>query len=94
MRIGGKYNWKGQPEHLTYLGRNWSGNGYWHQFEKVDEPGTVWCEVLDTDLDKFEETTEQTKSKRAFGQRTERQRWNDEVEAKKQAKLATKGAAL
>jgi hypothetical protein len=39
-----------------YLGRNWSGNGFWHQFEKVDKPGTIWCEVLDADLSNFEET--------------------------------------
>lgn len=56
MRVGGKYNWKGQPERLAYLGRNWSGNGFWHQFEKVDAPGVVWCEVLDSQLDSFEET--------------------------------------
>lgn len=56
MKIGGRYNWKNQPERLVYLGRNWSGNGYWHQFEKVDEPGTVWCEVLDADLRMIEET--------------------------------------
>ncbi len=54
--IGGRYNWKGQPERLVYLGRNWSGNGFWHQFEKVDAPGVVWCEVLDADLSNFEET--------------------------------------
>lgn len=56
MRIGGRYNWKGQPERLVYLGKNWSGNGYWHQFEKVDEPGVVWCELLDSDLPGIEET--------------------------------------
>ena len=26
MKIGGKYNWKGQPDRLVYLGRNWSGS--------------------------------------------------------------------
>src|SRR5574343_621912 len=56
MKIGGAYNWKGQTERLKYLGRNWSGNGYWHQFEKIDEPGVVWCEVLDGDLHMIEET--------------------------------------
>lgn len=56
MRKGGKYNWQGQSERLTYIGHNWSGNGYWHQFEKVDEPGSVWCEVLTSDLVYFEET--------------------------------------
>lgn len=40
-----------------YIGKNWSGNGYWHQFEKVGEPGVVWCEVLDNQLSSFEETT-------------------------------------
>ena len=38
MNIGGKYNWKGQPDRLIYLGRNWSGNGYWHQFKKDRRP--------------------------------------------------------
>lgn len=56
MNIGDKYNWPGQPERLAYLGRNRSGNGYWHQFEKVDEPGIVWCEVTDSDLHMLEET--------------------------------------
>jgi hypothetical protein len=31
-------------------------NGRWHQFEKVDEPGKVWCEVLTADLHMLEET--------------------------------------
>lgn len=57
MRKGGRYNWKGQAERLVYLGRNWSGNGYWHQFEKVEAPGTIWCEVVDADLSMIEETT-------------------------------------
>ena len=56
MIIGGKYNWKHQPERLVYLGRNWSGNGYWHQFAKVQSPEVVWCEVLDSDLCMIEET--------------------------------------
>jgi hypothetical protein len=58
MKIGGRYNWINQPERLVYLGRNWSGNGFWHQFEKVDEPGVVWCEVQDADLHMFEATPE------------------------------------
>jgi hypothetical protein len=52
MRIGGKYNWKGQPERLKYLGKN----GVWNQFEKIEAPGVVWCEVLDGDLHMIEET--------------------------------------
>lgn len=57
MIIGGRYNWKYQPERLVYIGRNWSGNGYWHQFERVGVPG-VWCEVLDSDLKMFEESVD------------------------------------
>ena len=56
MKVGGKYNWKGQPERLVYLGNNWSGNGYWHQFAKVDDPNKVWCEVKDAELHMIEET--------------------------------------
>lgn len=57
MIIGGRYNWKYQPERLVYIGRNWSGNGYWHQFELVGVPG-VWCEVLDSELKMFEESVD------------------------------------
>lgn len=56
MKIGGKYNWKSQPDRLIYLGRNWSGNGYWHQFKKIGDPRPVWCEVLGSDLHMLEET--------------------------------------
>ena len=62
MKMYGRYNWKGQPERLMYLGKNWSGNGYWHQFELVSKPGTVWCEVLDSDLHMLEETQTQENS--------------------------------
>ena len=55
LTIGGKYNFKHQSERLNYIGKNWSGNGYWHQFEKVGEQG-VWCELLDNDLHMIEET--------------------------------------
>lgn len=58
LTVGGRYNWRNQPERLVYIGRNWSGNGYWHQFEKVGEPGVVWCEVVDADLTHFEESKE------------------------------------
>lgn len=59
MRIGGRYNWKGQLERLIYMGKNWSGNGYWHQFSLVGSPDEVWCEVKDSDLDSFEMTREE-----------------------------------
>jgi len=56
FEIGGRYNWKGQPERLIYLGCNFSGNGFWHQFAKVGEPEKIWCEVLTKDLASFEAT--------------------------------------
>lgn len=59
MKIGGRYNWRNQPERLVYLGKNWSGNGYWHQFALTSKPEEVWCEVLDGDLARFEETVPQ-----------------------------------
>lgn len=58
MIVGGKYNWKNQPERLVYMGRKrYPGDGrFWHQFEKIGAPGIVWCEVLDSDLHMLEET--------------------------------------
>ncbi len=56
MKIGFRYNWKNQQDRLVYLGRNGGGNGQWHQFELVDQPGRVWCELLDSDLRMLEET--------------------------------------
>ena len=50
--IGGKYNWKNQPDRLVYLGRK----GLWHQFAKVYSPNEVWCEILSEDLYMIEET--------------------------------------
>lgn len=61
MVKGGFYNWKCQPERLVYLGYNWSGNGYWHQFALVNKPDEVWCEVLERDLRLLEETKGVTK---------------------------------
>lgn len=57
MIVGGKYKFKYSPEILIYIGKNWSGNGYWHQFEKADARGDVWCELLDRDLTMIEEVT-------------------------------------
>lgn len=59
MDIGGRYNWKGQWERLIYLGHNWSGNGYWHQFALVEAPNVVWCEVVTSDLHMIEETKQE-----------------------------------
>lgn len=52
MKIGGKYNWIGQPDRLIYLGKA----GSWHQFKKIGDHREVWCEVLTQDLDSIEET--------------------------------------
>lgn len=55
MIIGGKYNWKNQPERLVYLGRpKVGGSCGWHQFAKIESPEVVWCEVLDSDLHMIE----------------------------------------
>ena len=54
--IGNFYNWIGQPERLIYLGDNFSGDGYWHQFAKIETPTEIWCEVKGYQLDQFEET--------------------------------------
>jgi hypothetical protein len=54
MVIGGKYNWKNQPERLVYVGKK----GAWHQFAKIEELGEIWCEVLTEDLRMLEETVD------------------------------------
>jgi hypothetical protein len=56
MVVGNKYNWKGQKERLIYLGYNFSGNGYWHQFAKIESPTKIWSEVLKSELHMLEET--------------------------------------
>lgn len=56
--VGGLYNWRNQSERLAYMGvGSYFGDGRkWHQFEKIDAPGDVWCEVLDADLKHFEKS--------------------------------------
>ena len=56
LKVGSNYNWVNKSEKLVYLGENFSGNGYWHQFAKVEYPEIVWCEVLKSDLKYIEET--------------------------------------
>lgn len=97
MCIGGLYNWRGQPERLKYIGHNWSGNGYWHQFEKVGAPGVVWCEVLDHDLPMIEETfdadpVENLIVSKLVNHTCEIEQWNAAVEAKNAEKKARKQA--
>lgn len=57
MVVGNKYNWKHQSERLVYLGRA----GLWNQFARVEAPTEVWCEVLNLDLHRLEETKESAK---------------------------------
>lgn len=53
MKIGGAYNWKhAERDQLIYLGKA----GAWHQFRKIGDPRTVWCEVLDSELHMIEAT--------------------------------------
>lgn len=54
MQVGGRYKWKHQDERLVYLGVEWSGDRFWHQFALVIDPGEVWCEVPSSDLHLFE----------------------------------------
>lgn len=58
LKVGGRYNWKNQPERLIYLGKHQDHRFCpgWFQFAKVDKPGVVWCEVRESDLASFEET--------------------------------------
>ena len=56
MIIGGAYNFPGRKERLKYIGYNFSSNGFWHQFEMMDKPGEVWCEMTDDDLSLVEKT--------------------------------------
>ena len=56
LEKGVRYNFKNQPERLIYLGENWSGNGFWHQFALVDSPDGVWAEMLESDLVNIQET--------------------------------------
>lgn len=52
MKLGGKYNWIGQPDRLVYLGKK----GNWHQFKKIGDERPIWCNVLDEALPRFEKT--------------------------------------
>lgn len=58
LKIGGKYNFKNQPERLVYMGakRYHGGDHTWHQFARVETPDVCWAEVLKSDLRMFEET--------------------------------------
>lgn len=55
LRVGGRYNWRGQEERLYYVGPEVYPDGIWHQFAKVGEE-LIWCEVRASDLHYFEES--------------------------------------
>lgn len=59
LKRGGRYNWRNQSERLVYMGRKLHNGDrrYWHQFALVSAPNVVWSEVLDCDLEHFEEST-------------------------------------
>lgn len=55
--VGGKYNFISGSERLIYIGKSLNGSGAWHQFVKVENPGRVWSELLDSDLHLIEPST-------------------------------------
>jgi GDP-D-mannose dehydratase len=59
FKVGGKYNWKNQPEQLIYMGGRQYPDGIWHQFAKVDFPDKIWSEVRTNELSNFEETPQE-----------------------------------
>lgn len=69
LKIGGRYNWRNQPERLVYTGLCEPRNGRWHQFALVDAPDKCWCEVLDSDLHRLEETQPDERPAPALEQR-------------------------
>jgi len=56
LDVGGRYNWRNQPERLIYMGSRLYPDGLWYQFAKVDAPDICWSEVRAEDLANFEAT--------------------------------------
>ena len=50
MVVGKEYRFKYSGTRLVYIGYNWSGNGYWHQFALITSPDKVWSEISSSDL--------------------------------------------
>ena len=46
LKFGNKYKFKCQDDTLIFIGKQ----GLWNQFERENEIGIVWCEILDSDL--------------------------------------------
>jgi len=65
LTVGDRCNWKNQDEKLAFMGsRFYPGDQRrWYQFEKVDEPGKVWCEILESDLYMLEKTKDEATAK-------------------------------
>jgi NTP pyrophosphatase (non-canonical NTP hydrolase) len=85
LKFNGKYNFINQSERLIYLGCNRSGNGYWHQFAKVEDPEVVWAEMLDSDLANIEETVDEPAAEKCDGDHgspkcADPECWNDDSE--------------
>jgi len=57
LTVGETYKFKYQNSPiLKYLGYNWSGNGYWHQFGNTEEnENEVWSELNNGDLHLIEQ---------------------------------------
>jgi len=55
LKKGQFYRYIGDDTKLKYIGKNWSGNGYWHQFYGAREDGVVWSVLSDADLHMIEE---------------------------------------
>jgi hypothetical protein len=49
LELGKLYKFRADENELKYIGNNWSGNGYWHQFEKDGYDG-VWCELANNEI--------------------------------------------
>lgn len=54
LKIGGRYNFKLQPERLMYVGNF----GPWHQFTKIGDSASVWVELLGPEICLLEETAD------------------------------------
>ena len=56
LEIGKEYNWKDKPVSLIYLGYNFNGETYLHQFALTSAPNIAWCECNGAELSGIEET--------------------------------------
>jgi hypothetical protein len=54
LEIGGRYNFKLQPERLIYVGKKRA----WHQFIRIGYGAFMWCELLDREIYLLEETVD------------------------------------